>query len=76
MTKSDLIEYMASGQNQLSDGDMELAVRAMLQLMRDSLASSDRCDSGPGFLRPGSEPDGGGRNSLPPERVAHDAGRA
>jgi nucleoid DNA-binding protein len=45
MTKADLIDLMASEQNQLGERDMEFAVKAILQKMSDSLASG-RC--GPG----------------------------
>ena len=44
MTKSDLIEHMVSGQNLLSERDVELATRAMLKLMSDSLASGERIE--------------------------------
>jgi len=44
MNKSDLIECIASGQNHLSERDVELAVKAMLQLMSDVLASGERIE--------------------------------
>ena len=44
MTRSDLIERMASAQHLLDERDMELAVKAMLQQMSDALASGERIE--------------------------------
>jgi len=44
MTKSDLIDRMAADQPTLSEQDVELAVRALLQQMSDALASGERIE--------------------------------
>ena len=44
MTKSDLIDLMASEQSNLSERDVEFAVKAMLQQMSDALASGERIE--------------------------------
>ena len=44
MTRSDLIERMASAQHQLDERDVELAVKTMLQQMSDALASGERIE--------------------------------
>ena len=44
MTKSDLIERMASAQHILNERDVELVVKTMLQQMSDALASGDRIE--------------------------------
>jgi hypothetical protein len=45
MTKSDLIDRMASGQTSLSERDVEDSVKALLQQMSDALASGDRIEN-------------------------------
>jgi integration host factor subunit beta len=44
MTRTDLIELLASGQNQLSERDVELAVKTMLESMSEALASGERIE--------------------------------
>ena len=44
MTKSELIEKIASVQSQLSPKDVELAVKMMLDQMTDALADGDRIE--------------------------------
>jgi integration host factor subunit beta len=44
MTKSELIERLASQQNQLSYKDVELAVKSMLEQMAQSLAQGERIE--------------------------------
>ena len=44
MTKSDLIDRMASGQTSRSERDLEDSVKALLQQMSDALASGDRIE--------------------------------
>ena len=79
MTKSDLIDLMASGQRTLSERDVELAVKAMLQQMSDALASCERIEIR-GFgsftlhsrpARIGRNPKTGGAVSVPARHVPH-----
>ena len=44
MTKSELIERIASRQSQLSVKDVELAVKRVLEYMSESLASGERIE--------------------------------
>lgn len=44
MTKSELIERMASSQSQLSHKDVELAVKTILEHMSQTLASGERIE--------------------------------
>jgi integration host factor subunit beta len=44
MTKSELIEALAQKQSQLAYKDVELAVKSMLDLMAQTLASGDRIE--------------------------------
>ncbi|SCZ49197.1 integration host factor subunit beta [Thiohalomonas denitrificans] len=44
MTKSELIEILASKQSQLAQKDVELAVKTMLEHMAQTLASGDRIE--------------------------------
>lgn len=44
MTRTDRIEFLASGQNQVSEGDVELAVETMLESMSEALASGERIE--------------------------------
>ncbi|MFT6318952.1 MAG: integration host factor subunit beta, partial [Candidatus Azotimanducaceae bacterium] len=44
MTKSELIEKIASVQHQLSAKDVELAVKMMLDQMAEALAGGDRIE--------------------------------
>ena len=44
MTRSELIELMASNQNQLTSKDVELAVKLMIDHMAESLASGERIE--------------------------------
>ena len=44
MTKSELIEYIAERQNQLSVKDVELAVKMLVDCMSDMLADGDRIE--------------------------------
>jgi integration host factor subunit beta len=44
MTKSELIEALAQKQSQLAYKDVELAVKSMLDLMAQTLASGERID--------------------------------
>lgn len=44
MTKSELIEYIADRQDQLSVKDVELAVKMVLDCMADMLAAGDRIE--------------------------------
>ncbi len=79
MTKSDLIDLMASEQSNLSERDVEFAVKAMLQQMSDALASGERIEiRGFGsyklhFLPPriGRNPKTGGTVALPAKYVPH-----
>ncbi len=79
MTEADLIDSMASGQSTLSERDLELAVKAMLQQMSDALASGERIEIR-GFgsyklhFRPpriGRNPKTGGTIALPAKYVPH-----
>ena len=71
MTKSDLIEQMASEQSTLSARDVELAVKAMLQQMSDALASGERIEiRGFGSFTLHSRPPRIGRNPKTGETVA------
>ena len=44
MTKSDLIDLMASEQSNLSERDVEFAIKAILQQMSNALASGERIE--------------------------------
>ena len=44
MTASELIERIAKAQPQLSEHDVQLAVKAMLRQMRDALAAGERIE--------------------------------
>ncbi len=44
MTKSELIEIIASRQNQLSAKDVELAVKTLLEQMSETLADGERIE--------------------------------
>ncbi len=44
MTRTDLIEDLASGQNQIGERDVELAVKTMLEHMSAALASGERIE--------------------------------
>ena len=44
MTRSDLIKRMVSRQRGLAERDVDLAVKVMLQLMSDALASGGRIE--------------------------------
>ena len=44
MTRSELIDLMASQQNQLTTKDVELAVKLMIDHMADSLSSGERIE--------------------------------
>jgi integration host factor subunit beta len=44
MTRSELIELMASQQNQLTTKDVELAVKLMIDHMAGSLTSGERIE--------------------------------
>ena len=71
MTKSDLIERIASQQNLLGERDVELAIIAMLQLMSDSLASGERIEiRGFGSFTLNFRPPRIGRNPKTGEPVA------
>jgi len=79
MTKSDLIDLMASGQSTLSERDVEYAVKVMLQQMSDALASGERIEiRGFGSFRLHSRPARIGRNpktgaavAVPARHVPH-----
>ena len=44
MTKSELIDLIAAKQNQLSAKDVELAVKTLIELMSETLASGERIE--------------------------------
>ena len=44
MTRSDLVEVLEQEQNQLSESDVELAVKSMLERMSVALASGERIE--------------------------------
>ena len=44
MTRSDLVEVLEQEQNQLSERDVELAVKTMLERMSEALASGERIE--------------------------------
>ena len=44
MTKSELIELIATNQNQLSIKDVELAVKAIIEQMAETLATGERIE--------------------------------
>ena len=44
MTRADLVDLIAAEQQQLSERDVELTVRALLQHVSDSLASGERVE--------------------------------
>lgn len=71
MTKSNLIDVMATGQDSLSERDAEFAVKAMLQQMSDALASGERIEiRGFGSFSLHSRPARIGRNPKTGEIVA------
>ena len=79
MNKSDLIKKLASRQIQLADGDVELAVRAILEHMTVALSGGERIEIR-GFgsfslhYRPsriGRNPKSGEPVSLPEKSVPH-----
>ena len=79
MTKSELIELMASKQQHLAQRDVELAVKTMLEQMSESLASGERIEiRGFGSVSLHHRPPRIGRNpktgepvSLPGKYVPH-----
>ena len=44
MTRSDLVEVLEQEQNQLSERDVELAVKIILEHMSEALASGERIE--------------------------------
>lgn len=44
MTRSDLVEVLAQERNQLSERDVELAVKSMLERISNALASGERIE--------------------------------
>jgi len=44
MTKSELIDIIAAKQNQLSAKDVELAVKTLIELMSETLATGERIE--------------------------------
>ena len=71
MTKSDLIDLMASDQSTPSERDVEFAVKAMLQQMSDVLAAGERIEiRGFGSFTLHSRRPGIGRNPKTGEAVA------
>ncbi len=79
MTKSELIEYIAERQDQLSVKDVELAVKMVIDCMSDMLAEGDRIEiRGFGSFslhyrapRTGRNPKTGESVELPGKHVAH-----
>ena len=79
MTKSELIEQLAQKQEHLPARDVELAVKAILELMSDSLASGERVEvRGFGSFtlhfrqpRQGRNPKTGEQVTLPGRHVPH-----
>lgn len=71
MTKSELIEVIAKGQDLLAYKDVELAVRCMLEHMSQSLASGERIEiRGFGSFSLHFRPPRIGRNPKTGESVA------
>lgn len=71
MTKSDLIDLMTRAQSTLSERDVELAVKTMLQQMSDALAAGKRIEvRGFGSFTLHSRPPRIGRNPKTGEAVA------
>ncbi len=79
MTKSELIELIASQQQHLAQRDVELAVKTLLEQMSESLASGERIEiRGFGSFslhhrppRIGRNPKTGDPVSLPGKHVPH-----
>ena len=79
MTKSELIDVLSSKQTQLKYNDVELAVKAMLEHMANTLASGNRIEiRGFGSFslhyrppRVGRNPKSGEQVSLPAKHVPH-----
>jgi integration host factor subunit beta len=79
MTKSDLIALLAADQTSLSERDVELAVKAMLQQMSNALTLGERIEiRGFGSFSLRSRPPRIGRNpmtgkavSVPAKHVPH-----
>ncbi len=79
MTNSDLIDLLATEQNQLNGRDVEYAVKAILQQMSETLASGERIEIR-GFgsftlhsrpARTGRNPKTGGAVAVPARHVPH-----
>ncbi len=71
MTRTDLIEDLASGQNQLGERDVELAVKTMLEHMSAALASGEQIEiRGFGSFSLHSRPPRFARNPKTGEPVA------
>lgn len=71
MTKSDLIEAIASDQRHLAQKDVELAVKCILENMSESLANGDRIEiRGFGSFSLHFRPPRMGRNPKTGEAVA------
>lgn len=71
MTKSELIERMAGEQNQLSQADVELAVRCVLEQMSRALSEGERIEiRGFGSFSLHYRPPRMGRNPRTGESVA------
>jgi integration host factor subunit beta len=71
MTKSDLIDLMTRAQSTLSERDVELAVKTMLQQMGDTLAAGKRIEvRGFGSFTLHSRPPRIGRNPKTGDAVA------
>lgn len=71
MTKSDLIDLMASGQDTLGERDVEFAVKTLLQQMSEALAAGERIEiRGFGSFTLHSRPPRVGRNPKTGEAVA------
>ncbi|WP_303901182.1 integration host factor subunit beta [Thiohalomonas denitrificans] len=74
MTKSELIEILASKQSQLAQKDVELAVKTVLEHMAQTLASGDRIEiRGFGSFSLHYRPPRMGRNPKTGEAVALDS---
>ncbi len=56
MTKSELIELIASRQSQLSAKDVELAVKTIIEHMSQTLSAGDRIESTIGDALAGHDP--------------------
>jgi len=71
MNRSDLIDLLATEQNQLSERDVEYAVNALLRQMSETLASGERIEiRGFGSFTLHSRPSRIGRNPRTGEVVA------